>query len=426
VADNRPVDEPQVSVWGLGLGGVNLVKSPLTLDDSELVQAQNAEPYRDRGVAGIRKRPAWRPINSVATSAIQGSVSVELASAGAGNTLASPGTTTDIPASGTKGLVLVARNTHPASAAWKYTVDAGATWATTTALSKNIANSDHSAIVYKGRAFYAGEDDSIGQILCFDGSKEFEFCRLPFGAAVATTGGTNTNAVGMAMGQFIISNNNGTTGQVWMVDPVTGGATLLGGTFTASSEIVTDVCAYAGRVWICTSSVSGSAVSHIYSIRPGIDTAWTTERTTTDMGSSKFLQYNSLAVKDGQLYAATTSPAGFAAKIEKRTAAGVWSTELTSGDTTNLNYYDALTVWNGNLYAQFAGGAVVTVVKQASVGSWSTDKDMAAAGSTSSGYFLVTPDVLFASGAPRVFTKNLAGSWSTSLSDASLTHGLLI
>ncbi len=228
------------------------------------------------------------------------------------------------------------------------------------------------------------------------------------------------------MGLFYFSINNATLGRVYAVDPVTGAATQVGGTFDATVEIIVDVTAYAGRVWICSQSVSGVGVSHIYSVRPTIDTVWTTERTTTDLGGAKFLQYNSLGAKDGQLYAATTGPAGFAARIEKRTAAGVWSTELTSADTTNTNYYDALTVWNGNLYAQFGGGAVVTIVKQGNVGSWTLDKDMAAAGSTSSGYFLITPDLLFASGPPRVFTKNLAGTYSTSLSDASLTHGMLI
>jgi hypothetical protein len=415
-----------IEVWGLGSGGVNLVKSPMHLDDNELIQAQNAEPYRDRGQSGVRKRPAWRPINTGATAAISGIISVELAASGAGDSLISDGTTTDIPASGTKGLVLVARNTHPATAAWKYTTDGGTTWSTTTALSRNIANNDHSAIVYHGRAFYAGESDNIGQILCFDGQREFEFCRLPFGPSAATTGGTDMNAVGFAMGQFYISLNNGTTGRVFQVDPVTGAASLMGGSFTTANEIVVDVAAYAGRVWICTNN-DNTKTAHIYSIRPGIDIAWTTERTTPDLGGSKFRNYNSLAAKDGYLYAATSAPAGFAATIEKRAPDGTWTTELTAGVSVSLGYYDALTVWNGLLYAQFGYSTTTfTVVKQASIGSWTTDKDMAAAGATSTGYFLTTPDLLFASGPPRVFTKNIAGSWSTSLSDASLTHGMLI
>ncbi len=415
-----------VSVFGLGTGGVQLTKSPLHMEDNEVIQAQNAEPYRDRGQTGVRKRPAFRPINTDATAAISGLISVELASAGAGDNLATNGTSNDIPATGAKGLVLVARNTRPATQAWKYTNDGGASWSTTTALSRNIADNDHSAIVYRGRAFYAGESDSIGQVLCFDGLKEFEFCRLPFGPSVDTTGGTKFNAVGMAMGLFYFSLNNATTGRVYAVSPVTGAATQVGGTFVAGNEIVVDVCAYAGRVWICTNNDNTKA-AHIYSIRPDVDTVWTTERTTTDLGVNQFRGYNSLAAIGGQLYAATGAPAGFAAIIEKRTAAGVWSTELTAGSSAATGYYDALIVWGGNLYAQQVySTTLVNVVRQVSVGSWVLDKDMLAAGSTSSGYFLSTPDLLFASGPPRVFTRNAAATWTTSLSDAALTHGMLI
>ena len=53
--------EPEpIKVSKLGIGGVNLCKTPLKLDDNEVAQAQNAEPYTDRGRAGIRKRPGGR------------------------------------------------------------------------------------------------------------------------------------------------------------------------------------------------------------------------------------------------------------------------------------------------------------------------------------------------------------------------------
>ena len=413
-----------IAVTDFGLGGVNLVSNPLQMAENELTQAQNAEPYRDRGVAGIRKRPAWKGLNS-ALSAIRGLVPVELAQSGAGNQLGSDGVSNDIPVSAAKGLVLVARNTHPATQAWKYTVDGGTTWTTTTALSRNIGDTNHSAIVYKGRAFYAGEDDSIGQILCFDGKAEFEFCRLPFGPAAANVGGTAMNAIGIAGALFYFSLNDGTTGRVYAVDPNTGAATQVGGTFTATNEIVSDVAMFNGRVYLCTNNDNTKA-AHIYSIKPEIDTTWTTERTTTDLGGSKFRGYNSLAVANGQLYAAGGAPAGFAALIERLDQTGTWNTELTSTDTTNDNYYDALVVWNGLLYGQYSSAApAFTVVKQTAVGTWVTDKDMAAAGSTAGGYMLATHDLLFASAPPRVFVKS-GTTWSTALSDANLTHGLLI
>src|SRR5690348_1310074 len=46
-----------ISVMGLGLGGVNLVRNALMLDENEVTLAQNAVPFsEDGGVSGIRKR----------------------------------------------------------------------------------------------------------------------------------------------------------------------------------------------------------------------------------------------------------------------------------------------------------------------------------------------------------------------------------
>lgn len=55
----RTSSDGEVKVMGLGLGGVNLVKDPLALDDNEVTLAQNAVPFKDKGVAGIRKRDGW-------------------------------------------------------------------------------------------------------------------------------------------------------------------------------------------------------------------------------------------------------------------------------------------------------------------------------------------------------------------------------
>jgi hypothetical protein len=165
-----PTTKPIV-VRKLGVGGVNLCKAPLKMDDNEVVSAQNAEPYADRGRTGIRKRPALRPINTVATDPIQGVLSVELAQGGAGAPtpvagyhppgITSPGPgnpdgdddwpdpstddappfipPTDIPPG---PMVLVALNGYPRNAAWKYTQDDGATWVKTQALTNPIASDD--------------------------------------------------------------------------------------------------------------------------------------------------------------------------------------------------------------------------------------------------------------------------------------------
>jgi hypothetical protein len=126
---------PPIVVVELGTGGVQLVKSPLEMADNELASAQNAEPYRDRGEAGVRKRPAYRPVNTIAVDAIKGLVAVELGQGGAGNNLANA-------VSGADGLIVVARNAVPGTKAWKSSIDGGATWSTTTVLTNSVANAN--------------------------------------------------------------------------------------------------------------------------------------------------------------------------------------------------------------------------------------------------------------------------------------------
>jgi hypothetical protein len=124
-----------VRVDELGTKGVNLVVAPLEMDDSEVAQAQNAEPYQDRGVAGIRKRPAFKTVNTIATDAIKGMVAVELDQSGGGNNL---GTVL----SGTKGLILVAYNVAPGTHSWRQTIDGGTTWTANTRLTHTVANAN--------------------------------------------------------------------------------------------------------------------------------------------------------------------------------------------------------------------------------------------------------------------------------------------
>ena len=68
---NKPI-----SVLSLGLGGVNLVKNALILNDNEVTLAQNAVPFsEDGGVSGIRKRDGLQkvvPTGSVSPSADAG------------------------------------------------------------------------------------------------------------------------------------------------------------------------------------------------------------------------------------------------------------------------------------------------------------------------------------------------------------------
>lgn len=61
------MSDNKISVYDLGAGGVNLVKSPLELADNEVTKAQNAEPYNDTGRSGLRKRLGLQRVTPTGT-----------------------------------------------------------------------------------------------------------------------------------------------------------------------------------------------------------------------------------------------------------------------------------------------------------------------------------------------------------------------
>lgn len=54
----------KLTVTHMGEAGVNVDKSPLELDDNELVRAQNANAYATEGRSAIRKRPGLIAFNT--------------------------------------------------------------------------------------------------------------------------------------------------------------------------------------------------------------------------------------------------------------------------------------------------------------------------------------------------------------------------
>lgn len=282
-------------------------------------------------------------------------------------------------------------------------------------------------VVYHNRAYFVGSKDEVGQVLVFDGRVQRELCRL-LGGPSSTAAGADFGAMGIADGQLYVALSDGTTMYVHQVDPTTGAARVIGTGLTVANEIVTDYASFNGRLFVATAGIGNTHASHIYSIDVERETAWTTERTTSDLGGTKFRQYTSLKVFGGKLYATTSAPAGFAAIIEYSNTTGTWTTDLTSSDSTNANNYDALVTFNGFLYAMYNCPTTSSflVIKQTAAATWSTSKDMGAAGSTSTGMFRSTPQILYAVGPPKVFTQDTSGTWATSFSDAALTYGLIV
>jgi hypothetical protein len=152
------------------------------------------------------------------------------------------------------------------------------------------------------------------------------------------------------------------------------------------------------------------------------------EASQATLGGGLYRGHLSVASYGGRVFISSIAPAGHAAIIYRSTTSYPdnmdYTDSLTSTNTTGENFYDSLIVYKGNLYAQFSGTGEV-LIKKFDGTSWTTDFDMGANGATTTGYFVVKGDDLFASGTARVFRKRGA-TWSTVLSDANITHGMLL
>lgn len=364
----------KVNLYGLGTAGVNVVKSPLHLDDNELTKAQNAMPDRSSGLGALRKREGLVAFTqSAMAGAVRGIAAVPLA----------------LP---TVRTLHVAAITTPqffydislpafAATSNNSVMPRAQTWSGTAgSFSGGFQSQDGSVPLIQPAAslngiFYYPLQSPRGVLVAYDGRRSYEVCRFPNCSAVGPIFLYNGLLYVGVMG-------SGVDNFVYQVDPNTGRLEIIasGTTFTAANEILATGCAFLGKLWL---GVSESSQGRIYSARPD-DSSWTLERSAV----AGLHTYTSFAVYKGKLYAATAAAAGTAAIIEERTAAGVWSTSRTGTASAEMNYFDGLQVFDGNLYAiyssasQFAGGTgdetYTSELHKFDGSSWSVDRDLAA------------------------------------------------
>ncbi len=122
----------------------------------------------------------------------------------------------------------------------------------------------------------------------------------------------------------------------------------------------------------------------------------------------------SLCEYNGNLYAASSSTAaGNTARVEQRTAAGVWSTSHSAADT-GISYHCGLIVFDGDLYAAFFKSTVRCLIKKFDGTTWTTDKDVGVDFAT----------LVHAPGAPFLYGDDLYWPF-TALTAAGVTGFLL-
>lgn len=356
-----PDTNSKINVYNLGEMGVNLTKSPIHIEDGELVAGQNAEFYLDEGVGALRKRSGLRPLNpSTLGGTISGIVGVPL-----------PGPGRRALYSGEVGNVDFIKST-----------DGGTTWVDISQLLGPTVIQDGSplasvfpiplAALTAGQFFYLGEAvplaDHVPVLLGHDGVAPYELVRLE--------ANTWPRVLCVHAGVIYVGDSvAAATSRVWAIDPIAGTRTQLGTTF--AGEFAASGVSYCGKVWVGT---GGVGPAKLYSARPGA-TAWTLERT----AAANQRTYVSLATFNGELYAGTAANAGTAAIVEKRDGVGAWTTDRTGASPANQNKFDGLASFQSELYAiyersdQVYPGGLCQIQKRTAAGVWSIDKDLNAA-----------------------------------------------
>jgi len=402
----------KVNLYGLGTAGVNVVKSPIHLDDHELTKAQNAVPDRASGLGSLRKRDGLVQYNSSALDGkVWGLVQVPL------------------PAPNDRVLIFHHGVMNPA----RRSVDLGATWANVTLspdtgftgihrdvnLSSYFINPSHTL---NGYAYIPG--GLLGnQLLAVDRD----------GRIYVSTVFPSTNFLEAVfqVGDLLYVSVRGSSvsNRLYQYDPRTNAQTVIAPTtsFTAGTENIFCGCEFAGDLWIGTSRASQG---RIHTARANA-TAWTVDHT----AAAGLHTYTSVAVYKGFLYATTAAAAGTAALIERRTPGGTWSTSLTSPHSAQANYFDGLFVHNAELFAFHItrGGTNICNVYKFDGTSWVIDEDLSAGfgarfvtgvNQANGNLFVVVSDA--APTVSQVLKRTSAGVWSSVDSDSNFTFHFMV
>ncbi len=384
--------EGTINAYNLADQGVNVDKAQIHKQDGELTKAQNCTTDPTGVGGGVRKRPGLVEFNAIAAGAsILGGVGAPLAllaNSINGTALTGGPSRTMLWGRQAKGAGI------GATQGW-WVSTTGFTTAASQILNSTPANPralevalDSSlagvyglgmpgaAVVYKNQLYYAGTYTTSTDrptIRVFNGTTDLELVRVPYNSALSSGAPCTINSMLLVGDLIYLSVRDGTlvsdgaarNGRVFSLNPSTGALVQMGPNFAAGFAPYS-LAWHAGRLWTGTENISTSVAGTINWFRPNIDSAWTVDRTISQVASVAFL-YSF----QGNLFAGNFSGTGTSTVVEKRDPLGAWTVSLTVGSVGTSSGFMNAVMFNGNLYVtHFNTTSSVSTVRKFDGTTW--------------------------------------------------------
>lgn len=417
----------KLDVFNIGEKGVVLTPSALHRESGSLTKAQNAITDTNEEVGGLTKRGGLQKLNS---SALAGTVSAFV----------------DVPIANPATAVtktMYAATQGEATNLWRTSTD-GTTWANATSPAEaqqydktagagtDTFDSGGHVVTLRGKLYYAGDSytqypggsHTAPPIRVFDGTNDLLLFKIPLDIKAGAT--SNVEYVGTMVafeGKLYIGVNTDDHCRVIRYNPETGVIDQIGPSVPGDadgSRVVTAILGFQGRIWFGVSGNASVQKGTLYSIRSGVDTAWTTEYTAS--GDELIV---SLASYNGKLYIGQTNTATAAGpKVIVRSAIGAYTTSTTGswGASSGVGYIGGLFVYNSKMYGAYFdndAGAFHYEMLELDGASWSSVydvltnqasvTDVGQAIEFKSNMYYVVPDP---TNTIAVILKNVTGTWS--------------
>lgn len=374
----------KINVYNLGSKGVNVVKSPVHLDDGELTKAQNVQMDAVGSLGGIRKRDGMARLNSsVMTGSGKGIISLPLpdrssyvrrffvpydygGGAIGSNTFweSTDGTTWT---AGTRGVV-------PQQLA-----DYGAS------LGNGLGGGIWRWCVHRNRFYYPANSDGALHVYDGDEDTDYRLFKVPDNPRDGTPITKILSIVPYSSAYLLISTRDSTSrGRVFLFDVANGTLEQLGPE-TDLPYLPINPLVFQGRVFVGMYHGAGGSGAEVYYCRPG-DASWTLDET---LSSARGYIYNMVPFL-GELYAGVGVDVGSNGVVMKRDKDTAWAAAATSDGTGAGNHYGPMAVSQDGLTIygfrnSVSGGAAPTnrIMKSTDGASWSQDYDAGSGSGTS-------------------------------------------